>query len=272
LNKVAQQHQIEKSQNQEKKVILNYQLHQNANKAAPVIVFIHGLFGSLSNLGMLARHYYEHYTVIQLDLRNHGLSGHHDQHNYQHMAQDVLETLENLNYQKINLVGHSMGGKVVMQLAQIAEHLIEKIIVLDMAPVSYTERHHDEIFSALFAVQQASPTSRTEATTLMGEYLTEEMVIQFLLKSWQKGQWLFNVDALYQNYGEILSWKNVSSTLPVLFIKGGRSFYISSDAHLNAIKNQFSQSEIKVVEGAGHWLHAEKTAQVLAYIDDFLAE
>lgn len=253
-------------------MLLNYQLHQNENTQAPVLVFIHGLFGSLSNLGMLARHYYENYTVIQIDLRNHGLSQHNEQHDYQHMAQDVIDTLHALNYTKIRIVGHSMGGKVVMKLAQLAPNLIEKMIVLDMAPVVYQQRHHDEIFEALFAIQNAATTSRTEATQCMRQYLSEEMVIQFLLKSWQKGQWLFNVEALKTHYNEILSWQDQPvCDIPVLFIRGGASFYISTPEHFHAIQQQFSQNKVEVVEEAGHWLHAEKTAQVLEYMDEFLA-
>lgn len=253
-------------------MILNYQFHQHKNPKAPTLVFIHGLFGSLSNLGMLARHYYEHYSVIQLDLRNHGLSDHAATHDYDVMAEDVLETLLSLNInEKFILVGHSMGGKVVMTLAERAPQHIEKIIVLDMAPVMYPERHHDEIFNALFAVKQAHLSSRTEATVLMRQYLKEEMVIQFLLKSWQKGQWLFNVDALYEHYGAILAWQNINTDLPVLFIRGGNSSYLSTEQHFEAIEKQFTQYQIQVIEDAGHWLHAEKTAQVLHYIDEFIA-
>ena len=68
-------------------MLLNYQITQNQPESTlPPLVFIHGLFGSLSNLGMLARAFQEQRTVIQLDVRNHGKSAHRDDMNYAAMA------------------------------------------------------------------------------------------------------------------------------------------------------------------------------------------
>src|SRR5690606_12229378 len=162
-------------------MILNYQLQHHETSVLSPMVFIHGLFGSLSNLGVLARYFSEQRSVLQIDVRNHGLSAHSSDLNYQLMAEDVLETLSSLN--------------------------IQKFIVLDITPIQYHESHHTEIFKALFAVQQANVASRLEAAKIMREYIHEEMVIQFLLKSFNKGQWLFNVQALFDHYSDIMDWE-----------------------------------------------------------------
>ena len=248
---------------------LNYEYHQINEK--PSLVFIHGLFGSLSNLGMLVRAFSETHNVLQIDVRNHGKSAHSAEMNYELMAQDVLDTLDSLNIQKFLVVGHSMGGKIAMKVSELAKDRVEKLIVLDMAPFAYLESHHTHIFQALFAVQQANINTRPEAIAIMKNYIQEEMVIQFLLKSFSKGQWLFNVDGIYQNYSNILFWNQVSISTPALFIRGGNSPYIAQDEHLNAIHTQFLNAKIKVVENAGHWLHAEKTAEVIADIQQFIA-
>ena len=127
-------------------MILNYQLHHHETSTVSPMIFIHGLFGSLSNLGVLARHFSEQRTVIQIDVRNHGLSGHSSDINYQLMAEDVLETLSSLNVHKFVVVGHSMGGKIAMKLADLAREQTEKLIVLDITPIQYHESHHTEIF------------------------------------------------------------------------------------------------------------------------------
>src|SRR5690606_13590360 len=98
----------------------------NANQRQPALVLIHGLFGSLSNLGMLARAFQETHDVIQIDLRNHGISPHSDQMSYQLMAQDVIETLDDMNVQQFHVIGHSMGGKVAMHLANFVPHRVVK--------------------------------------------------------------------------------------------------------------------------------------------------
>ncbi|MFV5490168.1 alpha/beta fold hydrolase [Acinetobacter sp. ASP199] len=252
-------------------MILNYQITTHDDSKLVPMVFIHGLFGSLSNLGMLARHFASQRTIIQLDLRNHGLSGHSDEHDYYLMSEDVLETLDSLNITKCVVVGHSIGGKVAMKLTDIARDRVEQLVVLDITPFQYHENHHAEIFTALFAVERANPSSRLEATKIMREYLNEEMVIQFLLKSFNKGQWLFNVESLYNHYPDILLWEDLAPVnTPALFLRGGNSFYISKPEHFAAIERQFIHAKVELIEDAGHWLHGEKPAQVLEHIQAFL--
>lgn len=252
-------------------MILNYQLHHHETSTVSPMIFIHGLFGSLSNLGVLARHFSEQRTAIQIDVRNHGLSGHSSDINYQLMAEDVLETLSSLNVHKFVVVGHSMGGKIAMKLADLAREQTEKLVVLDITPIQYHESHHAEIFKALFAVQQENVASRLEAAKIMRKYLHEEMVIQFLLKSFNKGQWLFNAQALFDHYPDIMAWEKVEKiNRPALFLRGGDSFYISKPEHFAAINEQFSQAKIEVIENTGHWLHGEKPDEVIKYMQAFV--
>lgn len=253
-------------------MILNYQIHHNDNPQQKTpLIFIHGLFGSLSNLGMIARAFYESHIVIQIDVRNHGHSPHSSEMNYKVMAQDILETLALLDIQKFSVIGHSMGGKIAMQLMAYENEQVEKIAILDIAPVAYTENHHDQIFKALFAVSNAKIETRSEATEIMREYLKEEMVIQFLMKSFHQGQWLFNVDALFNHYSDILEWHNIQAcNKDILFIRGGLSNYIHQDQHFEAIAQQFPHAQIKMIENAGHWLHAEKPQQVINAINEYL--
>lgn len=252
-------------------MILNYQLQQTEQPSdLEPIVLIHGLFGSLSNLGMLARAF-DQRTVIQLDVRNHGLSEHSEQMNYDLMAQDVLDTLNELNIQKFSLIGHSMGGKISMKVAEKAENRVVRLIVLDITPFAYQENHHEQIFKALCAVQEAAPQSRLQATEIMKQFVREDMVIQFLLKSFTQGKWRFNLNAIFAHYSEILSWNEISPyTSPVLFLRGGVSPYIHKPEHFEAIQQQFPNAEVKEILNAGHWLHAEKTNEVLLEIQNFL--
>lgn len=252
-------------------MILNYQIQQAEQPSdLEPIVLIHGLFGSLSNLGMLARAF-DQRTIIQLDVRNHGLSEHSAQMNYDLMAQDVLDTLDELNISKFSLIGHSMGGKISMKVAENAENRVVRLIVLDITPFAYQENHHEQIFKALFAVQEAAPQSRVQATEIMKQFVREDMVIQFLLKSFTQGKWRFNLNAIFAHYSEILSWNEISPyTDPVLFLRGGVSPYIHKPEHFEAIQQQFPNAEVKEILNAGHWLHAEKTDEVLLEIQNFL--
>jgi esterase len=235
------------------------------------IVLIHGLFGSLSNLGMIARALNQVFDVVQIDLRNHGLSEHQDAMNYHLMAQDVLDTLDSLNIDGFSVIGHSMGAKVAMKLTQLAPTRVNKLIVLDMAPVAYQQRHHDTIFEALTAVSDAQIQTRKQATEIMQNYIHENGVIQFLLKSFKNGQWLFNVEALKLHYDDIIGWQQIQVwPKPTLFIRGENSPYIGKPEYIDMIQQQFSDYKIKSISQAGHWLHAEQPDQVISLIVDFI--
>ncbi|MGL5585292.1 MAG: alpha/beta fold hydrolase [Plesiomonas sp.] len=239
----------------------------------PTLVLIHGLFGTLDNLGLLARDLVKDHHIVQVDLRNHGQSFFSDQINYRLMADDLIALLDHLNIRSATFIGHSMGGKVAMTIAQTAPDRVDQLVVLDMSPVDYQVRRHDNVFRALHAVSQAKPTRRSEAVNLMQPFLKEEGVILFLLKSFDanaESRWRFNVTALENQYANIVGWQDeLPWQGPVLFVKGELSPYIQ-DQHREQIMRQFPAAKAHVIAGTGHWLHAEKPDAVLRAIRRFL--
>ncbi len=235
------------------------------------IVLVHGLFGSQDNLGVLARDLVNDHDIIQVDMRNHGLSPRSPEMNYPAMAQDLLDTLDAQGLEKATFIGHSMGGKAVMALTALAPERIDQLVAIDIAPVAYQVRRHDDIFAAINAVTAARATSRQQAAALMRQTLHEEGVIQFLLKSFIDGEWRFNVPALWDRYEEIIGWQTVPAwDRPALFVRGGQSPYVT-EAHRDALLAQFPQARAHVIAGAGHWVHAEKPEAVLRAIRRYLA-
>lgn len=246
------------------------QTEQSDPNALPLLL-IHGLFGSLDNLGVLARGLKADRPLIQVDVRNHGLSPRSDEMSYAAMAQDMLDTLDTHGIDKIAVIGHSMGGKIAMTMTALAPERIEQLVLIDIAPVDYRTRRHDEIFAAVNAVTAAKVQLRSEAASVMREMLADEGVIQFLLKSFHDGAWRFNVPALWDNYSSISGWENVPAWHgPALFIRGELSPYLD-DIHRNALLAQFPAARAHVIAGAGHWVHAEKPEAVLRAVRRFLA-
>ena len=260
-----------KKKNFAMKLNARLQTTQQSTSNSPVVL-IHGLFGSLDNLGVLARDLGQDRTLLQIDLRNHGQSPRSDVMNYPAMAQDVLETLDEYGFEKAIIIGHSMGGKVAMALTAIAPERIDKLVLIDIAPVDYRVRRHDEIFAAINAVSHAGAKTRQQAAALMREHIKEEGVIQFLLKSFAEGEWKFNVPVLWQQYEQIVGWQVIPAwNHPALFIRGGASPYVD-ETHRDALLAQFPQARAHVIAGAGHWVHAEKPEAVLRAIHRFIDE
>ncbi|MDM3199114.1 esterase [Citrobacter sp. Cf095] len=253
------------------KLNIRAQSAQNLHNNSP-IVLVHGLFGSLDNLGILARDLVADHDIIQVDMRNHGLSPRSPEMNYPAMAQDLLDTLDDRQIEKAIFIGHSMGGKAVMALTALAPERVERLVAIDIAPVDYHVRRHDEIFAAINAVTDAQASSRQQAASIMRQHLQEEGVIQFLLKSFVDGEWRFNVPVLWDQYPHIVGWETIPAwEHPALFIPGGNSPYVT-EAYREQLLAQFPQARAHVIAGAGHWVHAEKPEAVLRAIRRYLSE
>ena len=253
------------------KLNIRAQSAQNLHNNYP-IVLVHGLFGSLDNLGVLARDLVNDHDIIQVDMRNHGLSPRDPVMNYQAMAQDLLDTLNAQHIEKATFIGHSMGGKAVMALSALAPERIARLVAIDIAPVDYHVRRHDEIFTAINAVTASPAKTRQQAAAIMREHLNEEGVIQFLLKSFVDGEWRFNVPVLWEQYPHIVGWETIPAwDHPALFIPGGNSPYVT-EAYRADLLAQFPQARAHVIAGAGHWVHAEKPEAVLRAIRRYLNE
>lgn len=252
--------------------LLNYQFHQPSSPidvSAPTLVFLHGLFGDLNNLNGIARHFAERYPILKIDLRNHGRSFHHEEMNYQLMAEDVLAVFKHLELKKVILIGHSMGGKTASATAALAPDIVEKLVVIDIAPVTYTQNRHAAFFAGLFAVSQAKPHNRSEAKNIMTKYIPDEAIQQFMLKSFDANSpeyFLFNLSSLKKNYENLMSWQEVFYEKPTLFIKGANSDYIQ-EKDRTTILRQFPQATSFVVANSDHWVHAEKPEAVIRGIE-----
>lgn len=251
--------------------LLNYQQLGSGKD----IVLIHGLFGRLENLNMVAKVLAEDYRVTSIDVRNHGDSFHDSAMDYPLMAQDVVDVMQHLAIDSAAILGHSMGGKIAMELALTKPQFVEKLIVADIAPVEYPA-HHSEIIAGLKAIDLTAITQRKDADKQLAQYVDNIGVRQFLLRnlSSDNGQFSFkcNIDNIDANYPNIMKTYQGDNTYngATLFIKGANSDYILPE-HRAEILRLFPQSRARVIQGAGHWLHAEKTVAFNRSVLGFLA-
>ncbi|OOV88154.1 alpha/beta fold hydrolase [Oceanospirillum linum] len=239
------------------------------------LIIIHGLFGSADNWRTLSKKFAEQYRVIALDLRNHGRSPHVEGMSYPAMASDVLALMDSLQLEEAHILGHSMGGKVAMQLALNHPERIEKLVVADIAPVEYGHGH-DEVLAALYAVQNAGgAASRKEADTLMAEHLDTLGVRQFLSTNLEKKPngklgWRMGLEQINADYDAVVKAPTGQAfSKPSLFIRGELSHYVE-DGYQGQIDLLFPQNQLITMSGCGHWLHAEKPLDFLAHVQAFL--
>lgn len=253
-------------------------LHHRVVGSGPAIVLIHGLFGSRDNLQTLAGLLSQYYRVVTLDLRNHGDSPRADNMNLFAMAEDIYQTMTSLDESRFAILGHSLGGKVAMMTALQYPNSVAALIVADIAPVTYGVHRHNDVFAALKALPLTSMKTRSEALSFMRETLHEPELADFLLKGLRKAdeggfQLKYNVPVLIEDYQSIAGWPDVDASYdgPVRFIRGSESDYINAD-HASAIQRYFPAASLRTIEGAGHWLHAQKPVAFNRLVERFLQE
>ena len=224
---------------------------------------------------MVAKALSESYRVTSVDVRNHGDSFHSELMDYPSMAKDIVVIMQHLAIESAIVLGHSMGGKIAMELALTYPERVDKLIVADIAPVEYPP-HHNQIIDGLKAIDLSSVKGRKDADKQLANYVDNLSVRQFLLGNLtsKNGQFVFKCDIenIDKNYPNIMRTYQGSNTYsgPTLFIKGANSDYILPE-HRAEIVRLFPQSRARVIQGAGHWLHAEKTIAFNCSVTSFLA-
>lgn len=242
----------------------------------PVII-LHGLFGFSDNWQTIAKGLADSHLVVTPDLRNHGRSPHVASHSYPEMAEDLKVFMETHWMFSAALIGHSMGGKVAMQLALSHPDMVERLVVVDIAP-DRAEDNHSHIFDALLGMDLSKMKTRQEAEAYLSERISEVGTRQFLLKNITREDdgtftWKMNLPVLWEHFDDILAPVHPDASVfdkPTLFVRGSRSDYIKDD-DLPFIKSLFPQAKLITVEGAGHWVHADKPVELLAILKEFLS-
>lgn len=241
---------------------------------APILI-LHGLLGSGRNWTRIAKRLALTHKVETLDLRNHGNSPWAEGMSYPLMAADVRAHIERTALGPVTLVGHSMGGKTAMRLALDAPSLVERLVVVDIAPVDY-DHSTGAYVEAMRGLDLDGLTSRNAIDERLAEVVAEPGIRAFLLQNLVRGDqgfaWRPHLDALAKAVPDLMSFpigEHDRYSGPTLFLAGATSNYVRR-GHRSAIENLFAKADIRTIADAGHWLHTEQPAAFLAHIRDFL--
>lgn len=241
----------------------------------PVII-LHGLFGFSDNWQSIAKGLADERLVVTPDLRNHGRSPHAPTHTYLDMAEDLHDFMQSRWMFSADIVGHSMGGKVAMQLALNYPDMVNRLVVVDIEP-GQAEDNHSGIFEALLALDLNKVHTRQEIEDFLAPRIPENGTRQFLLKNITRTEaggfaWKMNLPVLWAAFQDILSPVTGDPfTKPALFVRGSKSDYVK-DGDIPGIRQLFPNSEVVTIQDAGHWVHADQPAALLQVLKDFLTD
>jgi esterase len=254
---------------------MSVQLAHTEHGSGPPVVILHGLLGSARNWATISKHLAGAYRVLAVDLRNHGNSPWADAMSYEAMAEDVAALIARLGLAAPAVVGHSMGGKVAMQLALAHGGAVGRLVVVDIAPVRY-ERSFASYVEAMQQVDLKAVARRSDVDESLKPAVPDAGVRGFLLQDLVSldGEfaWRVNLPALSASMDAIMGFPPSASRTydrPALFLSGGRSDYVRPE-HRAGIERLFPRAEYEVIEDAGHWVHAERPAAFLDVLERFL--
>ena len=244
----------------------------------PPVVILHGLFGSSRNWLRIAKALSDRFHVLTIDMRNHGASPWSDHMSYEAMAADVRRLMEDRLSEPPAIIGHSMGGKTAMVMAMTEPDLIDRLVIVDIAP-AISESSHLHLVQALRAVDLESIERRAEADAWLADEIPETAMRGFLLQNLVPGpeglRWRVNLHALSRNmktltgFPEELTERQFDK--PTLLIEGGKSTYVRPE-HYQLFQHMFPKLHMAIIDGAGHEVHADRpdafVDRVSAFLDD----
>ena len=241
--------------------------------AHPPLLILHGFFASSRNWRQVAEKLAIDYHVYVLDMRNHGGSPHNEMMDYVSMTADVLQFMDDHGLKMASLLGHSMGGKVAMWFALKHPERVNKLLVADIAPVSYSHCFN-KLIAALKAVPLHDISNRKQAELFLASDIPELSYRQFLLQNMvlKEGcyHWRINLDIFQQSAPAIIGFPDTHLVTPYskacLCLAGSESAFVKAED----IKSLFPNAILNVIERAGHWLHVQQPQVFIAQVHDFL--
>lgn len=241
--------------------------------ASEPLVILHGFFASSRNWRQIAEKLSDQFHVYVPDMRNHGASPHHPVMDYSAMAADLRQFIERHGLTRVNVLGHSMGGKIAMWCALNEPNLFKKLIVADIAPVGYSHRFERTI-QALKDLPLTELNSRKQAEFRLAEELPDPAYRQFLLQnlvlSEGRYRWRVNLDIFYNAASNITAFPDTDQLAPyqgkVLFIAGEHSDFVK----IEDVAPLFPTAIFDTIPDAGHWLHVQQPEIFIKTVGNFL--
>ena len=235
------------------------------------LVILHGLFGSARNWGSIARGLADIRQVHALDLRNHGASPWDAVMTYEQMAEDVADYIERRGLAPSDVLGHSMGGKTAMLMALGHPELVNRLIIVDIAPVPYVRESYPDYLHAMQAVDLERAHRRADIDATLAPAIPDPTLRAFLMQNLVSEQgrfhWRINLAGIAANLAAIVAFPDSPGRFggPTTFLAGERSNYIRPRDR-DAIDRLFPQARMIEIGQAGHWPHAEQPERFLALV------
>ena len=243
-------------------VEINYFIRGSNKKA---LVFVHGFSCSSKYWLAQLQHFSKQHTVVAIDLAGHGDSGiNREIYNMDAFGKDVVSVVNDLELEHVTLIGHSMGGPVIVEAANELDGIVDLLIGVDTLHDITGEpigRMPGLIINTMFK--------------LFYESMTEDIITDFFiettdvsLKQWIREDALkANKEAAQGSLNALLTMdypENLKSLSVPIKVINARSF---RETMLGANLASYKNIEIDFFEGVGHFIMMERPSEFNEWLE-----
>jgi esterase len=251
--------------------------HREYGKGKPLII-AHGLFGMSDNWIEIAKAFEDHFKVYLLDLRNHGHSPHDPIHTYDAMSEDILEFLTDRDIQNACFIGHSMGGKLMLNFAGMFPEYIHKLIVVDSSHRAYAVHDqmdgqngsHRQIIDLMLAINHGHFIKRSEINDFFNLNVKDEFMKQIIQKNIHKDEsGTYTIVGNLKEIGKEINLLESMKFLNMMFVFGSESPYYRKEDEIE-IREKLPYAQLKMIQHAGHIVHIDNKQAFIKVCKSFL--
>lgn len=260
----------------------HYQISGNPN--GPKLVFLHGLMGSLANWRRITPAFQADFHILTFDQRGHGRSFHPvEGYHPRDFALDLKLILDELNWNQVVLVGHSMGGRNALEFASRFAQRVKALVIEDIGP----EAASDNIggIEKLVDLVDTPFPSREAAKRFFDEVYPQriafnpqpQVVSQFFFTNIERQEdgsydWRFAKEPIFAALHEARNedrWELYKAlSMPILVVRGEKSKDLPRETFNKMLEVQ-PRAEGVEIQGAGHWVHFDQPDAFIQALKEF---
>ncbi|MET4047576.1 MULTISPECIES: alpha/beta fold hydrolase [unclassified Rhodococcus (in: high G+C Gram-positive bacteria)] len=256
----------------------------------PPIVLVHGLLGSNESWAGQIERLSARHRVIAPDLFGHGRSDKPSgDYSLSSHAATIRDLLEHLNIKSASMVGHSLGGGIVMQAVYLFPGLVERLVLVSSGglgtEVSLLLKAATLPGSELVLPVLASDWVRKNAESVMGQLHKWGLPVRpgaSMAETWRsfksvsdrqtREAFLASTRAVVGPRGQTVSAKQhfeKFESIPSLLIWGGKDRMIPA-SHADNIRREVPNSRVEIFSDAGHFPQLDEPDLFFRVLDEFL--
>ena len=260
---------------------LFYRIYYTGERGATLgspLVLLHGLMGYGSNWARFWPHFSPGRPVLALDQRGHGRSKKPSSgYTLKDYATDLKELLNVLSWDKVHLMGHSMGGRVAILFSSLYPNQVSSLLLEDVG--AFPSRIASRVAEMIHSIPTPFSSPQKAKLFLQERFSSDPIMVDFLYSNMERKEnsnydWRFSREGILETIQDMEKRNDLgifsSLRMPTLLVRGEKSVYLSKE-DAEKMKDSNPNVELSVVQGAGHLIHFTHSKELAGLTQNFIS-